>query len=51
MNAAELTPRVQQNKEDIFLLKKQVELLDQEDEKLSLILNDLKIDVQMMQRR
>ena len=51
MNAQELTPIVQNNKEDIFLLKKRIEFLDQEVEKLSLILNDVKIDVQMLTRR
>ena len=51
MNAAELTPIVQKNKDEIFLLKKRVEQLDQEVEKLSLILGDLKIDVKMLQQR
>lgn len=51
MNASELTPIVQKNKDEIFLLKNRVEQLDQEVEKLSLILGDLKIDVEMMRRR
>lgn len=51
MNASELTPIVQKNKDELFLLKKRVEQLDQEVEKLSLILGDLKIDVKMLQRR
>lgn len=51
MNAAELTPIVQKNKEEIFLLKKRIEQLDQEVEKLSLILSDLKVDVKMLYAR
>ena len=51
LNAVELTPIVQKNKDEIFLMKKRIELLDQEVEKLSLVLSDLKIDVKMMQPR
>lgn len=50
MDAKELTPIVQKNKDEIFLLKKQVEFLTQEFEKQRLLIQDMKIDVQMMQR-
>lgn len=50
MDAKELTPIVQKNKDEIFLLKKQVEFLTQEFEKQRILLEDMKIDVQMMQR-
>lgn len=50
MDARELTPIVEKNKDRIFLLEKQVETLTQEVEKLRMIVDDMKIDVQMMQR-
>lgn len=50
MDARELTPIVEKNKDRIFLLEKQVENLTQETEKLRMIVNDMKIDLQMMQR-
>lgn len=50
MDAKELTPIVEKNKDEIFLLKKQVEFLTQEFEKQRLLIQDMKIDVQMMQR-
>ena len=50
MDARELTPIVEKNRDRIFLLEKQVENLTQETEKLRMIVNDMKIDLQMMQR-
>lgn len=51
MDARELTPIVEKNKDEIFLLKKQVEFLTQEFEKQRMIINDMQIDLKMMQRR
>ena len=50
MDARELTPIVEKNKDRIFLLEKQVETLTQETKKLRMIVDDMKIDLQMMQK-
>lgn len=50
MDAKELTPIVEKNKDRIFLLEKQVELLTAEQKKLRMLVDDMKIDMQMMQR-
>lgn len=51
MDARELTPIVEKNKDEIFLLKKQVEFLTQEFEKQRMIISDMQIDLKMMQRK
>lgn len=49
MDARELTPIVEKNRDRIFLLEKQVEYLTQETEKLRILVDDMRIDLQMMQ--
>lgn len=51
MDARELTPIVEKNKDRIFLLEKQVELLTQETQKLRMIIDDMQMDVKMLQGR
>jgi len=50
MDARELTKVVDRQSNDIRELKKQVEYLTQELEHQRIIINDMKIDIQMMQR-
>ena len=51
MDARELTKKVQEQENRIFMLEKQVEYLTQEFQKQRLLLDDMKIDVQMLQKR
>ena len=51
MDARELTPIVEKNKDRIFLLERQVETLTQEVQKLRMIVDDMQIDVKMLQGR
>ena len=51
MDARELTKKVTDQENRIYHLEKQVEFLTMEFEKQRLIMDDMKIDVQMMQRR
>ena len=51
MDAKELTKKVQDQENRIFKLEKQVDFLTQEYEKQRLLMDDLRIEVQMMQRR
>ena len=51
MDARELTPIVQKNKDDVYQLKKDVELLKQELAKQRLLIDDMRIDVQMLEKR
>lgn len=50
MDARELTKKYTVIENELFQTKKQLEFLTQEYEKLRMIVDDLKIDVQMMQR-
>jgi hypothetical protein len=50
MDARELTKKYIDMSNELFQTKKQVECLTQEFEKLRLLVEDMKIDVQMMQR-
>ena len=50
MDARELTPIVQKNKDELYLLKKKVEQMEAEHEKFRLLLDDLRIDVAMLQK-
>ena len=50
MDARELTKKYMDMSNELFQTKKQVEYLTQELEKLRLLVEDMKIDVQMMQR-
>ena len=51
MDARELTPIVEKNKDRIYLLEKQVELLTEETKKLRMIVDDMKLDIKMLQKR
>ena len=51
MDARELTKKVIEQENRIFMLEKQVEYLTQEFEKQRLIIDDMKIDVKMLQNR
>ena len=51
MDARELTKRVVDQENRIYHLEKQVDFLTQELQKQHLIMDDVRIDVQMMQRR
>ena len=51
MDARELTPIVEKNKDKIFLLERQVEMLTQETQKLRMIIDDMQMDVKMLQGR
>lgn len=50
MDARELTKKYTDMSNELFQTKKQVEFLTQEIEKLRLLVDDMKIDVQMIQR-
>lgn len=50
MDARELTKKVQEQENRIFILEKQVEYLTQEFQKQRLILDDMNIDVKMLQK-
>ena len=50
MDARELTKKYIDMSNELFQTKKQVEYLTQEFEKLRLLVEDMKIDIQMMQR-
>lgn len=50
MDARELTKKYIDMSNELFQTKKQVEYLTQEFEKLRLLVEDMKIDVQMIQR-
>jgi hypothetical protein len=49
-DAKELTKLMEDTRDRVRELEKQVEYLTQEYEKQRLIINDMKVDVQMMQR-
>lgn len=51
MDARELTKKVIDQENRIFKLERQVDFLTQEYEKQRLLMDDLRIEVQMMQRR
>ena len=51
MDARELTKKVTDQENRIFILEKQVEYLTQEFQKQRLHLDDMRIDVQMLQGR
>lgn len=51
MDARELTKKVIEQENRIFMLEKQVEYLTQEFEKQRLFIDDMKIDVKMLQSR
>lgn len=51
MDARELTKEYTKISNELFITKKQVEYLTQELEKLRMLVDDMKIDVQMMQNR
>lgn len=50
MDARELTKKVTEQENRIFVLEKQVEYLTQEFQKQRLIIDDMQIDVKMLQR-
>ena len=50
MDARELTKKVQEQENRIFVLEKQVEYLTQEFQKQRLILDDMNIDIKMLQK-
>lgn len=50
MDAKELTKKVTEQENRIFVLEKQVEYLTQEFQKQRLILDDMSIDVKMLQK-
>lgn len=50
MDARELTKKYMDVSNELFTTKKQVKYLTQEVEKLRMIVDDMKVDVQMMQR-
>lgn len=50
MDARELTKKVTEQENRIFVLEKQVEYLTQEFQKQRLILDDMSIDVKMLQK-
>lgn len=51
MDAKELTKVVEKQTNEIYELKQKVDFLNQEFEKQRMLLDDLRVDVQMMQRR
>ena len=51
MDARELTKKVQELENKVYLLEKLVDYLTQEFEKQRLLMDDMRIDVQMMQKR
>lgn len=51
MNAQELTERYYKDHHRLDELEKKVEFLEQEYQKLRMLVDDLKIDVQMIERR
>lgn len=51
MDAKELTKEYTRLSNDLFTTKKQVEYLIQEMEKLCMLVDDMKIDVQMLSRQ
>lgn len=51
MDARELTKEYTRLSNDLFTTMKQVEYLTQEMEKMRMILDDMKIDVQMLSRQ
>ena len=51
MDARELTKKYNDLSNTVIELKKEVEYLTQENTKLRMIVEDLKIDVQMLERR
>ena len=51
MDARELTKEYTRLSNELFTTKKQVEYLTQEMEKLRMLVDDMKIDVQMIQNR
>lgn len=51
MNAQELTKYFYKHDNEIVALKKQVEYLEAELKKLRLLMQDLQIDVQMLQKK
>ena len=51
MDARELTKEYTRLSNELFTTKKQVEYLTQEMEKLRMLVDDMKIDVQMLSRQ
>ena len=51
MDARELTKEYYQLSNELFTTRKQVEYLTQELEKLRMLVDDMKIDVQMLSRQ